>query len=81
MSALTLWLNILLCATAFGIMTGVPLWLVLRHPDRDPAENRRLPAYLMPKPRTEATSVTAPAWAPPASAASSRRELAEQPAR
>lgn len=46
MSVLVLWLNIPLCVLAFGLMTGVPLWMVLRHPDRSPAETRSVPAYI-----------------------------------
>ncbi len=30
----------------FALWVGVPLWMVLKHPDRDPAETRTLPAYL-----------------------------------
>jgi hypothetical protein len=52
MSALVLWLNIPLEALAFGLMAGVPLWMVLRHPDRNPAETRSVPAYVQR--RTEA---------------------------
>jgi hypothetical protein len=52
MSALIFWLNIPLAALAFGLMTGVPLWMVFRHPDRNPAENRSVPAYVTR--RTEA---------------------------
>jgi hypothetical protein len=46
MSALVFWLNIPLCVLAFGLMTGVPLWMVLRRPDPNPAETRRIPAYV-----------------------------------
>lgn len=46
MLALVLWLNIPLCVLAFGLMTGVPLWMVLRTPDRNPAETRSVPAYV-----------------------------------
>lgn len=81
MSPLDLWLNILLSAVAFGIIVGVPLWTVLRHPDRNPAETRRLPTYLRPQPRTRAAASPAPAWAPAANAASSRRELVGHGAR
>lgn len=52
MLALTLWLTVLLAAAATGIIVGLPLWMVLRHPDRDPAESRRLPAYLEPQVET-----------------------------
>ena len=46
MTALVLWLNIPLCVLAFGLWTGIPLWMVLRHPDRNPAETDSVPAYL-----------------------------------
>ena len=32
-----LWLNVPLMAVFFLAMTGVPLWLVFRHPDAGPA--------------------------------------------
>ena len=46
MTAQALWMNIPLMILAFGVWTGVPLWLVLRHPDRHPSEGRSVPAYL-----------------------------------
>jgi hypothetical protein len=46
MSAQVLWMNIPLMVIAFGLWVGVPLWLVLRHPERHPEENRAVPAYL-----------------------------------
>jgi hypothetical protein len=46
MSAQALWMNIPLMVIAFGLWVGVPLWLVLRHPERHPKENRAVPAYL-----------------------------------
>jgi hypothetical protein len=46
MSAQALWMNTPLMIIAFGLWVGVPLWLVLRHPERDPKENRAMPAYL-----------------------------------
>jgi hypothetical protein len=49
MSALVLWINIPLMVLAFGLMVGIPLWMVLRHPDQHPKENRSMPAYLMPR--------------------------------
>lgn len=79
MSALDLWLTILLCIAAFGIIVGVPMWMVLRHPDRDPARRRRLPAYMRPRPRTRTTATRRISWAPPAWAAGlRRRELADR---
>jgi hypothetical protein len=47
MTALVLWLNIPLAVLAFGLWTGIPLWMVLRHPDRNPAETDSVPAYLV----------------------------------
>ena len=35
-----LWLNIPLMAVFFLAMTGIPLWLVFKHPDRRPALER-----------------------------------------
>jgi len=32
-----LWLNIGICAPIFLAITGIPLWMVIRHPDRGPA--------------------------------------------
>ena len=69
MPALALLLNILFGAAAVGIIVGVPLWMVLRHPGRDPAETRSLPAYL----RVQRTLS--------AGMASARRELAGPRAR
>jgi len=46
MTAQVLWMNVPLMILAFGLWTGVPLWLVLRHPDRHPSEGRTVPAYL-----------------------------------
>jgi len=46
MLAQVLWLNIPLMVLAFGLSVGVPLWLVLRHPEQHPKENRSVPAYL-----------------------------------
>lgn len=31
-----LWLNIPLMTVFFVVMTGIPLWLVVKHPDRRP---------------------------------------------
>jgi hypothetical protein len=30
------WLNIPLCALIFGAVFGIPVWLVIKHPDRAP---------------------------------------------
>jgi hypothetical protein len=34
MTAMFLWINIPLMALAFGLWTGLPLWMVFRHPDK-----------------------------------------------
>lgn len=59
-----LWLNIPLMAAFFVAMTGIPLWLVFKHPDQGPAASRpaatgrrarqpvavRVPAEVDPRP-------------------------------
>ena len=35
--AAILWLNVLLTIPFLGLWAGIPLWLVLRHPDAGPA--------------------------------------------
>lgn len=35
-------------ALFFALITAIPMWLVLRRPDRDPAETRDMPDYLQP---------------------------------
>ena len=52
MTAQVLWMNIPLMIVAFGLWVGVPLWLVLRHPERNPKENRAVPAYLQMQQRS-----------------------------
>jgi hypothetical protein len=42
-----LWMNIPLMVLAFGLMAGIPLWLVIRRRDwHHKPEARTLPAYL-----------------------------------
>ena len=41
-----LWINIPLMVLAFALWVGIPMWVVLRRPDRDPSETRTVPAYL-----------------------------------
>jgi hypothetical protein len=55
MTAQVLWMNVPLMILAFGVWAGVPLWLVLRHPDRHPSESRSMPTYLR-------ETRTRPAW-------------------
>ena len=61
MTAQVLWMNIPLMILAFGVWTGVPLWLVLRHPDRHPSEGRTVPAYLR-ETRTKPARIKARAY-------------------
>ena len=46
MTAEVLWITIPLVALAFALWVGVPMWIVLRHPDRRPPETRTVPVYL-----------------------------------
>ena len=46
MTAEVLWITIPLVVLAFALWAGVPLWMVLRHPDRRPGETRIVPVYL-----------------------------------
>ena len=46
MTAEFLWINIPLMVLAFALWVGIPMWMVLRRPDRDPRETRTVPAYL-----------------------------------
>lgn len=42
-----LWMNIPLMVLAFGLVVGIPLWMVLRRPDwHGRQETRSMPAYL-----------------------------------
>ncbi|HSZ43430.1 MAG TPA: hypothetical protein VK817_25990 [Trebonia sp.] len=59
MTAEFLWINIPLMALAFVLWVGIPLWLVLRHPDEKPRETRAVPAYLSRRVVRE-TGATAP---------------------
>lgn len=43
-----LWMNIPLMVLAFGLIVGIPLWMVLRRPDwHGKQEARFVPAYLV----------------------------------
>jgi hypothetical protein len=46
MTAEFLWINISLMALFFALWVGVPMWMIFKHPDRDPRETRTIPAYL-----------------------------------
>ena len=50
-----LWMNIPLMVLAFGLMAGIPLWMVLRRQDwHGKQEARAVPAYIV-RQRREAT--------------------------
>lgn len=74
MSALQIWLTILLCVIAVAAIAGIPMWMVLRHPDRDAAERRYLPGYLKRRQRVQ-TATSRPTWAPPSWAGNLRRDM------
>lgn len=44
--AQALGISIPLMIIAFGLWVGVPLYIVLRYPERHPKENRSIPAYM-----------------------------------
>ena len=68
-----LWINIPLMVLAFALWVGIPMWMVLRRPDRDPRETRTVPAYLRQR---GAMAAAFPDRRPaPAYAQAERREL------
>ena len=72
MTATFLWINIPLMVLAFALWVGIPMWMVLRRPDRDPRETRTVPAYL----RQQGVPVAAsPELRVPAETGAERREL------
>jgi hypothetical protein len=46
MTAEFLWINIGFAAVFVALWSGIPLWMILKRPDRDPRETRTLPAYM-----------------------------------
>jgi len=44
-TATALAINIPLMVIAFALITGIPLWLVFKHPDRKPSLARTVPQY------------------------------------
>jgi hypothetical protein len=73
MTAEFLWINIPLMVLAFALWVGIPMWMVLRRPDRDPRETRTVPAYL--RQRGAPSAVFPAARRTPAEAYAERREL------
>ena len=59
-----LWMNIPLMVLAFALWVGVPMWMVLRHPDRHPRETRTVPAYLRQSAGARATVLPGQRQAP-----------------
>jgi hypothetical protein len=70
------WMNIPLAALIFAVWTGVPLWLVLRHPDTGP--QLRVPKT-PPAARPGAPASSQPADAGRPRQAGRRQELAGAP--
>ena len=46
MTAEFLWINIPLMVLFFALMVGIPMWMVIKRPDRHPRLTRTVPAYL-----------------------------------
>jgi hypothetical protein len=46
MTAEFLWINIPLMVLFFALVVGIPMWMVLKRPDRHPGNTRIVPAYL-----------------------------------
>jgi hypothetical protein len=68
-----LWLNIPLCALIFGAVSGIPVWLVIKHPDTAPLATGGSDTIPQARPFTPAapSAVARPALAP-----SAKREAA-----
>jgi hypothetical protein len=67
------WLNIPLCALIFGAVCGIPLWLVIKHPDTAPLPASGSDIIPQARPFTLAAPSTV---ARPALAPSAEREAA-----
>ena len=66
------WLNIPLCALIFGAVCGIPVWLVVKHPDVAP-----MPAAGSAVPQARAVALVAPGTvARPALATPAERQAA-----
>lgn len=60
-TATVLWMNIPLMVLAFGLMVGIPLWMVLRRSEwHGKQETRSLPAYLARRQAIRAAMVRVP---------------------
>jgi hypothetical protein len=58
-TATALAINIPLAAVFLALWTGIPLWLVFKRPDRNPRQDRVVPAYRRAQ---DARRVPAQAW-------------------
>ena len=71
MTAEFLWINIPFMALFFALWAGIPMWMIVKRPDRHPRETRVVPAYLRQR-----APVGSPAQRPaPAGFEAERREL------
>lgn len=55
-------INIPLMVLAFALMTGIPLWLVFKHPDRRPRAARAVPQYTRAYAAARQDRATAQTW-------------------
>jgi len=46
MTAEFLWINIPFMVLFFALWAGIPMWMIVKRPDRHPRETRTVPAYL-----------------------------------
>lgn len=46
-------INISLMALFLAIWVGIPMWMVIKRPDRHPRETRTIPVYLRARARTQ----------------------------
>jgi hypothetical protein len=71
MTAEFLWINIPLMVLFFALWVGIPMWMIVKRPDRHPRETRTVPAYLRQR-----VPADPPAQRPaPARSEADRREL------
>ncbi len=60
-TATVLWMNIPLMVLAFGLMVGIPVWMVLRRSDwHGKQESRSVPTYLARRQAMRAAMVRVP---------------------
>jgi hypothetical protein len=61
-TATALAINIPLAVLFLGLWTGIPLWLVFKHPDRGPEAARTVPAYRRAQAARPAYAAARPAY-------------------